>query len=358
MAGSKMTESKIEETKNRTDHAKLTGRPAVMKELNSSLIIDALKKSGAASRVELSRITKISQPTVNLLIREMTENGTVLCLGNADSTGGRKAELYALNEKRAAVCCIIASEEGFTAHVYDMGVTEEYRESTVHEEGASYTEELCTLAERMKQQFPQISAFSIGLPGAVSKEGVVYAIPQIPEWEGVCVREPLEERMSVQTVVSNDINATALGYLKRNQEAGKNLIYLQVSGRGLGAGIVIDGVLYPGNTSFAGEVGYMQIESGSDLENLLRDADTSQLANILTGVVINSICVLNPQEIVIGGKNITQEMLRAIRVGCMVKLPKSVLPAFWLMSDSDACYCMGLAELGILLMGTGIHLSQ
>ena len=53
-----------------TRKKELTGKPAVMKEINISLIVDALQTLGSASRVELCNYTKISQPTVNQLIRE------------------------------------------------------------------------------------------------------------------------------------------------------------------------------------------------------------------------------------------------------------------------------------------------
>ena len=64
-----------------TRKKELTGKPAVMKEINISLIVDALQALGSASRVELCNYTKISQPTVNQLIRELMTDNTVLSLG-------------------------------------------------------------------------------------------------------------------------------------------------------------------------------------------------------------------------------------------------------------------------------------
>ena len=51
----------------------ITGKPTVIKEVNRGLLKDALSRMGQATRVELSKYTGISQPTVNVLIREMTE---------------------------------------------------------------------------------------------------------------------------------------------------------------------------------------------------------------------------------------------------------------------------------------------
>ena len=51
----------------------LTGKPGLLKEINIGLIKDALLKHGRATRVELASLTNISQPTVNLLIKELLE---------------------------------------------------------------------------------------------------------------------------------------------------------------------------------------------------------------------------------------------------------------------------------------------
>ena len=42
--------------------------------------LDALAQMGQATRVELARRTGISQPTVNVLIKEMTEQGEVFAI--------------------------------------------------------------------------------------------------------------------------------------------------------------------------------------------------------------------------------------------------------------------------------------
>lgn len=97
---------------------------------------------------------------------------------------------------------------------------------------------------------------------AVSKQGEVFAIPQIPEWEHFGLQAYLEKVCSRKVMVMNDINAVAMGYLAGERMNGpytgedgklpvRNLVYLHVEGTGLGAGIIIDGRLYSGCNSFA-----------------------------------------------------------------------------------------------------------
>lgn len=231
--------------------------------------LDALAQMGQATRVELARRTGISQPTVNVLIKEMTE------------------------------------------------------------------------------------------------QGEVFAIPQIPEWEHFGLQAYLEKACSRKVMVRNDINAVAMGYLAGERMNGsctgkdgklpvRNLVYLHVEGTGLGAGIIIDGRLYSGSNSFAGEAGYMQI--GCDnLENQLTGADAAKRETILSKVLVNFICILNPEKIVLGGE-ITEKMTQHIKEQCCQCLPMRVMPEFALIPDSMEQYFMGLGQSALDLLDNQIRL--
>ena len=64
----------------------MTGKPAVLKEVNIGLIMDTLRRMGNATRVELSRETGISQPTINVLIKELTEKERLTDMKKEDQT--------------------------------------------------------------------------------------------------------------------------------------------------------------------------------------------------------------------------------------------------------------------------------
>ena len=334
----------------------LTGKPTVMKEVNISLIMDALRTLGSASRVELCNYTKISQPTVNQLIRELTEDNIVLSLGNADSTGGRKAEVFTLNSKRSAIACITATMNGFDCSVTDMDLIEEFSLTFEHHENISYTEELCFVIGQLLERSPEIGALSIGLPGAVSESGIVYAISQIPEWENRDLGAILKDRFPLPISVINDINATALGYMKTDDADCQNLIYLQMVGTGLGAGIMINHALHPGFASFAGEAGYMQTGNGQSVESQLLYATEEEKAILLSQIIVNMICVLNPDKIVIGYSKLTDSFLNVIGEACHRVLPPAVLPVLTGISSSTEYYRTGLADRGFSLLDNGIHL--
>lgn len=367
-----------------------TGKPALLKELNIGLIMDALQKKGQATRVELAALTNLSQPTVNLLIGELVKDQTVLSLGIAESTGGRRAEVFALNAKRAALAAIVIKQDRIEAVVTDLNLHSELHELRMRSEGVSCTEELFSLLRLLVEKRPEIRAVCVGVPGSVSAEGEVFSIPMIPEWEHFALKNELESRFPVLVCVMNDMNAIAAGYLpdcaEREEEQRRNFVYLHAEGAGMGAGIVIDGRLYSGFRSFAGEVGSMMLgtaekaaevtkAAGSragrgeqktkispetaysevSVEGHMRNAaDHAQRIAILTAAAVNLICVLNPEEILFGGE-VTKKAAAEIFEGCRAYLPETVLPRFQVIADYQKDYFNGLCRQGRELLSRHIQ---
>lgn len=336
----------------------MTGKPTLIKEVNRGLLKDALDQMGQATRVELSKKTGISQPTVNVLMKEMTEKKEVLCLGSADSTGGRKAEVYTLNRKRYHIISVIVRKELFEYCIFDLQLKKEVLKQIPREKGVSYAQQLINLLKELGQKIPDVQAVCVGVPGAVSGSGKVFAIPQIPEWEQFELKSFLEGKCALPVKVINDINAVAMGYAASERMSAErpvqNLIYLHVENTGLGAGIIIDGKLYPGCSSFAGEVGYMQIGETST-ESQLTGADEAKKAGLLSRVLINMICVLNPEKVVLGG-SVTKDLVRETEKQCRIVLPIEAVPEFVMITDSREPYFMGLGQAGIGLLDHQIRL--
>ncbi len=94
----------------------------------------------------------------------------------------------------------------------------------------------------------------IGIPGLVDvKEGVVLNLSNIPAFQHVHIKEFLENKFDKPVYVNNDANCFALGVQKYGVgRPFKNLVGITL-GTGVGGGIVINGHLYSGLYSAAGE---------------------------------------------------------------------------------------------------------
>ncbi len=108
---------------------------------------------------------------------------------------------------------------------------------------------------------PAVVGVSFGGP-VNAAEGMVLLSHHVPGWENTPLRDQLESSLAVPVGIDNDANAGALGEWRFG--AGRNchsLFYITVS-TGIGGGWVLDGQVYHGADSVAGEIGHITVEHG------------------------------------------------------------------------------------------------
>lgn len=103
---------------------------------------------------------------------------------------------------------------------------------------------------------PEVTSIGIGVPSVVdSVHGIVYNVANIPSWKEVHLKEQLEMEFGIPVAVNNDANCFALGVWKYGEGKGtKDMVGLTM-GTGIGSGIIINGELYNGVNTGAGEIG-------------------------------------------------------------------------------------------------------
>jgi len=117
---------------------------------------------------------------------------------------------------------------------------------------------LRTLMREINLPYDRLIAVGAGAPGAVEVDkGVVTEAPNLPNWSRVPMRDILERSLGVPAIVENDVNLAILGERWRGAAKGHpNCVYITV-GTGIGAGIIVEGVLHRGHHFMAGEIAFM-----------------------------------------------------------------------------------------------------
>jgi glucokinase len=103
---------------------------------------------------------------------------------------------------------------------------------------------------------PAVDGIGVGVPSVVDAErGIVYDVVNIPSWKEVHLKDILEDAFDVRVCVDNDVNCFVLG--EKYFGVGKAFDHLVgiTLGTGVGAGIIINGSLYRGANTGAGEIG-------------------------------------------------------------------------------------------------------
>jgi len=97
----------------------------------------------------------------------------------------------------------------------------------------------------------------VGFGGPVdARTGVTIISHRMPGWERFPLRERIEDALGAVTLLDNDANLIALAEATFGVGHGvQHLFYLHLSS-GVGGGLVLDGRLYHGATTTAGEIGH------------------------------------------------------------------------------------------------------
>jgi len=157
--------------------------------------------------------------------------------------------------------------------------------SNAPEQVVAETIGLCqSLLEKYKVAPDRLVRVGVGFGGPVDSErGVVLLSPRMRGWEQFPLKERFEDAFDALTLVDNDANLIALA--EATFGVGRDvsqLFYLHLSS-GVGGGLVLDGRLYHGSTSTAGEIGHAVVgpspASGEQLVTLEERVSISGLLN-------------------------------------------------------------------------------
>lgn len=127
------------------------------------------------------------------------------------------------------------------------------------------------LAEKLQPMIDQYGGpeafvgIGMGAPNANYYQGTIEYAANL-KWKGIIpMAEIMEEKFKIQTKLTNDANAAAVGEMQYGIAKGmKNFITITL-GTGVGSGVIIDGKIVLGYNGFAGELGHVIVRNGGRL---------------------------------------------------------------------------------------------
>ncbi len=114
--------------------------------------------------------------------------------------------------------------------------------------------EIVSLYKQIEDKYNFIG-IGIGAPNANYYKGTVEMPPNL-SWGYVNVLEIIQKYFDIQSAITNDANAAAIGEMKFGAAKGMKDFIVITLGTGLGSGIVSNGELIYGADGFAGEIGH------------------------------------------------------------------------------------------------------
>ncbi len=236
---------------------------AEMRSINRSAVLEIIRRQSPISRTEIADKLKISLPTVMRIIDELLADDLVRSQAETEPSGGRPRALLEFNTSGHAVIGVdLGASEMFGA-VTDLGGTilEEINLAHHGSTGEASFARLVELIERLlhspKLEGRPVRGIGIGAPGiTLHPQGVVQWSAGL-NWRNYPLKEKLIAHFNMAVTVENDVNLAALGELWHGAGMNTQNMVLMTVGPGIGAAIVIDGLLYRGANQSAGEIGYL-----------------------------------------------------------------------------------------------------
>jgi Transcriptional regulator/sugar kinase len=242
------------------------GNRDLIRGINRSILLNAIKTQGAISRADLAHKSGLSPATVTSITGDLIEEGLVFEKETGDSNGGRPPILLALNPRGGFVVGVKLMENHAVAALTDLNATVLVKETVEFKEEKLEVviDSLVALVNRLIHQGDirkkQLLGVGVGLAGVVdSSLGILRQSPFFG-WKDTPLRDLLQTKLRVPVYIDNDVNTLTLGEKwLGNGLPVDNFVVITV-GRGIGMGIVINGQIYRGKSGGAGEFGHVVVD--------------------------------------------------------------------------------------------------
>jgi predicted NBD/HSP70 family sugar kinase len=233
-----------------------------MRQVNRSAVLELIRQISPIARSEISRMLELSMPTTMRIVEELIADDLVRSTGKTAGNTGRPRELLEYNRNGGVVIGIDLGGTNLFGALASIGgeilgeVCKNQHSSSGNETFDLVAEMIEALIDLAKDKNQRLLGIAVGAPGVTHVEtGVVEWAPSL-NWRDFPLKGRLVDRFHLPVVVDNDVNLAVVGEQWFGVGRGVNNMLLLALGTGVGAGIVIDGIIYRGHNESAGEVGY------------------------------------------------------------------------------------------------------
>lgn len=224
---------------------------------NEAMLLQRIIDSKIISRAELSKVTGLNKASVSNITKELISANYIqeTGIGDSSSVGGRKPVLLEFNPQVGTVLSIdIGTNYLFGVHCYLDG--EEISWSIIEDisiSKANIMDYIDQIISDLKVIAPgQVVGLTVAIHGIVHENLITFA----PHYDLVDfdLHHLLSSKYDFPVFIENEANLAALGAYSFGHDS-QQLIALSIHS-GIGAGIVVDGVLHKGQDGEAGEIGH------------------------------------------------------------------------------------------------------
>jgi len=229
---------------------------------NQQLVLRALYDQSPLSRADVARATGLTRTSVSDLVTDLIDERLIEEVGRDQSSGGKTPILLRVAPDGRHLIGLDLGDAAFSGAVVNLRgqILRSIRLPLDGRDGDAAVDLAFQLVDALRaDDRSHLLGIGIGAPGLIdSRAGIVRWAVNL-DWADLRLAALVEERFGVPAVVANDSQAAALAELTfYRRPRPQNLIVIKI-GRGVGAGVILNGQLFQGDGSGAGEIGHIAL---------------------------------------------------------------------------------------------------
>jgi Transcriptional regulator/sugar kinase len=247
----------------------------VTKTQNRKAALTAFKTTALLSSTEVANATGLSRSTAHRAIEFLRKKNLVLVSGKRSSNdaSGKKPLLLCLNANYRYVLCFQIQIAGLSAGITDLKgrilaeTSIAFQPDTTLPVVLSHMETMyAELRAQLNLADKDFAGMAVGCNGVVdSEKGIIVSSPNFPSWGNqVPLVNQLRERfMHIPYIYIDNSNrfAAYAEYCAGQAKGIPNFLVIDGHYDGFGGGLVVEGSLWRGRQSLAGEIGHLPVDA-------------------------------------------------------------------------------------------------
>ncbi|MGC4036585.1 MAG: ROK family protein [Chitinophagaceae bacterium] len=233
-------------------------------------IIKQLYFQKSLSCADISYKIGKSLPLTTKMLAELIEDGYVLETGYANSTGGRRPQMYSLREDVMYIVSVAMDQFVTRIAIMDMRnipvIPIERFELALNSNSSALTDLTARIQDCIKRSGVdegKIIGIGIGMPGFVDVlKGINYSFLDAGDKS---IEQYISFKTNLPVFIDNDSRLIALAELNFGALNGKRNAMVINIGWGVGLGLIVNGELFRGQNGFAGEFSHIPLFSNNKL---------------------------------------------------------------------------------------------
>ena len=228
-------------------------------------VLKVLYERNELTKLDISKITGLSIPTVTKNTDELIEDGFIKNSGVASSSGGRKPALLIINEDaRYSLGADISPDRvriiltNIKLRIIERTEFKLDKSISCDDIMKKIREEIENMIEKNKIDWNKILGMGISLHGVINRNRMILSVAPNMNLSEIDFRK-YRENFPFDIYIENEANCGVVAEkFFLNEEDDKDIVYLSIN-EGLGSGTIINNKVFKGSHERAVEFGHMKM---------------------------------------------------------------------------------------------------